>query len=348
MKRNLKTLGKKNLYILGFLILLGGILGYNYYQKIFGEALLEDYELFISSADSLIDIKEKISNISKNPNTFLWVAAKKNFAQPKSGRYLLKRGMSNNDLVNMLRSGNQTPLKISFNNQDTLEKFANRIAAQLEIDSSRIISSFTNPDFLQKNNFTKKSVLQICIPNSYEFYWTVSANKFRDKLLYEYHRFWNTTRLEKAKALQLTEGQVITLASIVQKETAKKTERPTVAGLYLNRLKNGWPLQADPTIIYCIKEIKGQDYIVKRVLNADLKIDSPYNTYKNRGLPPSLIGMPDINTIDAVLNAEKHNYFYMCVNTDNIGYHKFAKSLAQHNRNAAKYHSWLNKHGVNR
>ncbi|WP_397447084.1 endolytic transglycosylase MltG [Polaribacter sp. R77954] len=333
---------------MGFLFLLGGILGYNYYQKIFGAAITVDYVLYIKSSDNLIDVKEKIADYSKNPNTFLWVSAKKNFSEPKTGRYLLKKGMSNNDLVNMLRSGNQTPLKISFNNQDTLEKFASRISEQLAIDSTEIVQSFTNSDFLEKNKLTEKSVLQICIPNSYEFYWTVSADKFRDKLLKEYHHFWNNSRLQKAKALKLSKSKVITLASIVQKETAKKEERPIVAGLYLNRLNNGWPLQADPTIIYAIKEVKGQDYIVKRVLTVDLKINSPYNTYINRGLPPSLIGMPDINTIDAVLNAEKHDYFYMCVNTDKLGYHKFAKSLAQHNRNAAKYHSWLNKQGVNR
>lgn len=341
-------MNKKIIYILGFVLLLGSILGYNYYQKIFGEAITEDYELYINNSDSLIDVKEKIENYSKNPNTFLWVAAKKSFSKPKTGRYLLKAGMSNNDLVNMLRSGDQTPLKVSFNNQDTLEKFAARIGEQLEIDSTTIINSFTNTKFLKDNNLTKKSVLQICIPNSYEFYWTVSADKFRNKLLKSYSRFWNASRLQKAKALKLSKSEVITLASIVQKETAKKVERPIVAGLYLNRLKNGWPLQADPTIIYCIKEVKGQDYVIKRVLNIDLQINSPYNTYKNRGLPPTLIAMPDISSIDGVLNAKKHNYYYMCVNIDKFGYHSFAKTLAQHNRNAARYQNWLNKKGVNR
>ena len=339
---------KKTIYILGFILLVGGILGYNYYQKIFGAAITKEYVLFVNSSDSLVDIKEKIKDYSKNPNTFLWVAAKKNFSKLKTGRYLLKEGMSNNDLVNLLRSGNQTPLKISFNNQDTLEKFAGRIADQLEIDSTAIINSFTAKHFLDKNKFTKKSVLQICIPNTYEFYWTISADKFRDRLLKEYNRFWNTSRLAKAKALKLSKEDVITLASIVQKETAKKVERPIVAGLYLNRLKNGWPLQADPTIIYSIKEVKGQDYVVKRVLNIDLKINSPYNTYKYRGLPPTLIAMPDISSIDGVLNAQKHKYYYMCADIDKVGYHKFAKTLTQHNKNAAKYQNWLNKKGVNR
>ncbi len=167
-------------------------------------------------------------------------------------------------------------------------------------------------------------------------------------MLREYNLFWNSSRLKKAVALNLSKSEIITLASIVQKETAKTIERPIVAGLYLNRLKKGWPLQADPTIIYCIKKNKGQDFVVKRVLTADLEIKSPYNTYKNKGLPPTLISMPDISAIDGVLNAQKHSYFYMCANIDKLGYHTFARSLKQHNRNAAKYHKWLNKQRINR
>lgn len=341
-------MNKKIIYIVGALFLIGGILGYNYYQKIFGKAITTNNELFVFDTDSLVDIKDKIAKFSNKPNTFLWVAAKKSFSKPKTGRYLLKAGMSYNDLVNMLRSGNQTAVKVSFNNQDTLEKFAGRIAAQLELDSISILTSFSDKNFLNKHQFSEKSVFQICIPNSYQFYWTVSADNFRDKLLSEHNRFWTSSRLEKAKALKMSKNEIITLASIVQKETTKKVERPIVAGLYLNRLQNGWPLQADPTIIYCIKELKGQDYNVKRVLKVDLLINSPYNTYQNRGLPPSQIAMPDISAIDAVLNAQKHNYYYMCADIDKIGYHQFAKTLAQHNRNAVKYQNWLNKKGVNR
>ncbi|TMM28976.1 endolytic transglycosylase MltG [Polaribacter aestuariivivens] len=341
-------MNKKVLYILAIIFIIGGILAYNYYQKIFGKAITKEYVLFVNKTDSLLDIKKEIESYSKSPETFLWVAAKKNFSQPKVGRYVLKEGMSNNDLVNMLRSGRQTPLKISFNNQDTLEKFAGRIAEQIEADSISLISSFTEKDFLSKNNFTEKSVLQIFIPNTYEVYWTISPEKFRTKMLVAYKRFWNDSREKKAKELGLTKNEVITLASIVQKETAQNSERPTVAGLYLNRLEKKWPLQADPTIIYAIKQLKGQDYVVKRVLTVDLEINSPYNTYKNIGLPPALISMPDVSAIDAVLNAEDHDYFYMCVNVDKLGYHAFAKSLAQHNRNAEKYHRWLNKQGVNR
>jgi UPF0755 protein len=342
-------LSKKFIYaVIATILFIGATIVYNYYTKIFGEAITKDSVLYVKSTDSVIDIKDNIADYSKNLSTFLLVAAKKNFSKPKPGRYVLPEGMSNNDLINLLRSGNQTPVKLSFNNQDSLEKLAGRIAQQLETDSISLLNTFKDKDFLAKNNLTEKSVLQIFIPNSYEFYWTTSADKFRNKIFKEYNRFWNESRLKKAKVLKLTKSEVITLASIVQKETAKRTERPIVAGLYLNRLKKGWPLQADPTIIYCVKQKKGQDYVVKRVLTADLEIKSPYNTYKNKGLPPTLISMPDISAIDGVLNAQKHNYFYMCASVDKIGYHDFAKSLAQHNRNAAKYHQWMNKQKVNR
>ena len=339
---------KKRTYIFASFLLLSGILGYNYYQKIFGKAIIRETVLFVYSSDTLLDIKNKISEFSSKNDAFLMVAGKKDFTKPRSGRYLLKEDMSNNDLINLLRSGNQAPIRLSFNNQDTLEKLAGRVAQQLETDSISLLNSFTDSTFLSKNNLTEASVLQIFIPNSYEFYWNTSPKKFRDKMLREYNLFWNSSRLKKAVALNLSKSEIITLASIVQKETAKIIERPIVAGLYLNRLKKGWPLQADPTIIYCIRKNKGQDFVVKRVLTADLEIKSPYNTYKNKGLPPSLISMPDISAIDGVLNAQKHSYFYMCANIDKLGYHTFARSLKQHNRNAAKYHKWLNKQRINR
>lgn len=339
---------KKIRYSIAAFLLIGGVIGFNYYLKIYGRAITKDTLLFIYPKDNLEDIKNKIAKFSNNPETFLWVAAKKSFSKPKPGRYVLEEGMSNNYLVNMLRSGRQTPLKVSFNNQDTLEKLAGRIAQQIEADSISLIETFRDQTFLFKNDFTDTSVLGMFIPNSYEFYWTVSPEGFRTKMLASYKRFWNKSRLEKAKKLNLSIGEVITLASIVQKETAQQTERPIVAGLYLNRLEKGWPLQADPTIIYCVKKIKGQTYDVKRVLTADLAIKSPYNTYLNKGLPPTLIAMPDISAIDGVLNAQNHKYFYMCANVEKIGYHSFAKSLTQHNKNAAKYHQWMNKQRINR
>lgn len=342
-------MSKKKYYILAMsLFVIGIFVITNFYKKIYSNNVTKTGSLYINSKDNFQDLEEKITPFLKNTNSFFWLANIKKYCKLKAGRYLIKENMSNNDLINMLRSGNQTAIKISFNNQDTLEKFANRIAEQLEVDASSIINSFTEESFLEKNGFTKKSVLQICIPNSYNFYWTVTADKFRDRMLLEYHKFWTASRIEKAKSLNMTKNEVITLASIVQKETAKKSERPIVAGLYLNRLKKRWPLQADPTVIFALKERMGQDYVVKRVLHKDLQIKSPYNTYQNVGLPPSLIAMPDISSIEAVLNAKKHNYFYMCASIEKIGYHEFSKTLAQHNRNAAKYQRWISKLGVNR
>ncbi|CAI8267889.1 MAG: Endolytic murein transglycosylase [Polaribacter sp. SA4-10] len=340
----------KKIILFGILIivLIGGMISLQYYNRIFADNIRKTGSIFIESKDDLSVLKKRLAPFLENKEGFNWVAVQKEFNKPKAGKYALKKGMSNNDIVNLLRSGNQTPVKVRFNNQDTLEKLANRIAAQVETDSTHLMHAFLDPTFLKENNFNKKTILGIFIPNRYEVYWTISAEKFRDKMLKEYTLFWNTKRIEKAKNLNLSKKEIITLASIVQKETAQKIERPVVAGLYLNRLKKGWPLQADPTVIFCIREKKGQNTVIKRVLTVDLKIDSPYNTYLNKGLPPGLISMPDVSAIDAVLNASKHNYFYMCANTEKIGFHAFSKTLSQHNRNAEKYHRWLNKKGINR
>lgn len=342
-------MNKKIIYgIITAIFLIGGIVGFNIYQKIFSKAITKNGAIYIKPDDTFNNLKEQLSNYLDVPEDFVWVAEKKKFTKPKGGKYLVKKGMSLNDLVNLFRSGNQTPIKIAFNNQDTLEKLAGRISQQIEADSTSLLIAMTDETFLAKNGFNQKSALGMYIPNSYEFYWNTSAEKFRNKMLREYKRFWNASRLEKAKKLNLSKDEVITLASIVQKETAQKSERPIVAGLYLNRLKDNWPLQADPTVIYCIKQIKGQGFSVKRVLTKDLQIKSPYNTYQNVGLPPSLIAMPDVSAIDAVLNYKKHSYYYMCASVEKIGFHDFASSLAQHNRNAVKYQRWISQKGINR
>ncbi len=341
-------MNKKLFFVVPIIVLVIAIFGYSFYQKIYGSSVTKTSSVYIYSNDSFKILQKKIKPLLKDIDDFNWVANKKSFKTPKAGYYLLKEGMSNDEVVNLLRIGAQTPIKVSFNNQNTLSQFVARISEQIEADSLALYNAFTDTNFLDKNKLTKKTVLQICLPNTYEFYWTTSPENFRNKLLNYYNKFWNGNRLAKAKQLNLTKTEVITLASIVQKETAKREERPRVAGLYLNRLKKGWPLQADPTIIYILKEKNGQNFVVKRVLTKDLSIVSPYNTYLNAGLPPSLIAMADISSIDAVLNAEKHNYYFMCANVENIGYHKFAKTLSQHNRNANQYRRWLNKLGVNR
>ena len=336
------------LSIVVIILIIAGIFGYNYYQKIFGESVSKTGFLFIKSTDQLEDVTQSLEGFIDNQEDFLWVAEQKKFSKVKGGKYQLTEGMSNNDLINLLRSGNQIPVKVSFNNQNTLQSLAGRIATQIEADSTSLMKAFTDKKFIFTQGIRDQQVLEFFIPNTYEFFWNTSAEKFRDRMVKESNRFWNDSRLGKAKALNMTPSEVMTLASIVYKETPKAIEQPRVAGLYLNRIKKGMPLQADPTIIYILKQQYGQDFVVKRVLFKDLKIKSPYNTYLHRGVPPSLIAMPDITAIDAVLNYERHDYLYMCVNVEKFGYHAFASSMKQHTRNAKKYQRWLNKQGIRR
>lgn len=303
----------------------------------------------ISSRDRYQDVLAKLEPLLEDIDSFDDLAKQKKYTSNiKAGRYAIKKGMSNNDIINSIRSKN-IPIKVSFNNQETLEKLAGRVAIQIEADSISLLNAMKDEAFLTKNNFNEATALGMYIPNSYEFFWNTSAKKFTSRMVKEYNRFWNDFRLAKAKALGLSEDEVMALASIVQKETAKVDERPRVAGVYINRLKKRMPLQADPTVIYAIKKKTGNfNQTIKRVLYKDLELDSPYNTYKYAGLPPGLIAMPDVSSIDAVLNYEKHNYYYFVVNVENFGYHKFAKTLAQHNRNKQEYVRWINSKGIRR
>lgn len=344
-------MNKKNkiLLIIGTTLIIGAFFAYNIYTKIYAPNTIKEGYVYIKTNSNLNDLEIELKPFLKKTESFIWVANKKKYNKNiRAGKFKIPKGISNNDLINFLRSGKQTPVKIIFNNQHSIEKLAGRVSLQIEADSISILKQMLHSNFLSKNKFTNKTALGMYIPNSYELYWNTSASQFRDRMLKEYNRFWTEKRINSARNLKLTRTQVISLASIVQKETAKVSERPIVAGLYLNRIKRRIPLQADPTIIYALKEKNGQEFQVKRVLNRDLKIDSPYNTYTHRGIPPSLIAMPDISSIDAVLFSSKHNYIYMCANVDKPGYHAFAANLRQHNKNAAKYHRWMNQQGINR
>ena len=343
------NLKKLILLIVGLLFILAGVFAFNYYNKIYKPNTVKEGFVYIPTNSDFNQVENLVRPFLKRVKPFTWVANKKNYPNTiKAGKYHIVEGMNNNDLVNLLRSGKQIPVKLSFNNQDTFEKLAGRVSEQIEADSISLLKAFKNNDFNIEAGFNSKTSIGMYIPNSYEFYWNTSAEAFQNKMLREYKKFWNADRIQKAKKLNLSKNQVITLASIVQKETASVKERPIVAGLYLNRYQDKWPLQADPTIIFALKQRSGNDIVIKRVLTKDLVIDSPYNTYKIVGLPPGPIAMPDISSIDAVLNPTKHDYYYMCASISNIGLHEFAKTLSQHNRNAAKYQQWLNKQGVNR
>ena len=305
--------------------------------------------IYIPTNATYNDVREQLVPLLVDINKFDALAGRKKYVSNiKAGKYAIKHGMSNNDIINSIRSNN-LPIKVTFNNQETFEDLAGRIAVQIEADSLSILNAITSENFMESNGFNTRTAIGMYIPNSYEFFWNTSAEQFRDRMLKEYNRFWNESRMEKAKNLNFSPEQIITLASIVQKETAKVDERARVAGVYVNRLKSGMPLQADPTVIYAIKEKSGDfDQVIKRVLYKDLELDSPYNTYKYAGLPPGPITMPDISSIDAVLNYEKHDYYYFVVDINNFGYHKFSKSLSQHNRNREEYIRWINQQGINR
>ncbi len=303
--------------------------------------------IYVKSTDDYNEVRAQLEPLLLDIEKFDALAEQKKYVNHvKAGRFVIKKGMSNNDIINSIRSHN-IPVKVSFNNQNSLELLSGRISKQIEADSVALLAAFKDMAFREKNGFNEATILGMFIPNSYEFFWNTSAEGFRDRMLNEYHRFWNDTRLEKARKANLSPNQVIALASIVQEESKQKAEQPRIAGVYMNRLKHKWTLDADPTLKFAAYKLpEYKDKIIKRVLNVHKEIVSPYNTYKNQGLPPGLIVMPDISAIDAVLNYEKHSYFFFVVDAKKPGYHKFSKSLAQHNQYAREYHRYLSQQGI--
>ena len=333
------------------IIIIISILSVDYYNKYYKDNT--DFEnesiyLYVIKDDTL-GFTDSISKYFKSTKTFYKVAEKLDYLNnKKTGRFKIEKGIGNNEIVRSLKFNN-TPVNVTFNNQERIENLASRVSEQILEDSLSLIKAFRNEDFLKENGLNDKNVLSIFIPNSYNVYWNTTSDDFRDKMLNEYNKFWNQFRTEKAENIGLSKLEVISLASIVQIESRKIDERPKVAGLYINRLKKKMRLQADPTVIYTIKEYYNNfDTIIRRVLYRDLKLNSDFNTYKIKGLPPGPITMPDISAIDAVLNYEKHNYLFMVANPSNRGYHLFASDLQGHNRNKRAYIRWINSKGIYR
>ncbi|MEM9895796.1 MAG: endolytic transglycosylase MltG [Bacteroidota bacterium] len=263
--------------------------------------------------------------------------------QIKPGMYLLKEEMSNLQLVNLLRSGRQTPVKLTFTNARKLEELSKKLSSSFAFDSTEMATVLLNDTTAAHFGFTSDTFIGMFIPNTYEVYWTDTPLKLLERLKKEYDNFWDANRREKAKNVGLSVQEVSTLASIVGSETNMREEMPTIAGVYLNRLKRSIPLQADPTLVFALG-----DFSIRRILNRDKLLESPYNTYKYKGLPPGPIRMPSITAIDAVLNADQHNYLYFCAKPDFSGYHVFASTLADHNRNARAFQRALNAERIYR
>lgn len=306
----------------------------------------EEQYVFVPTGSTYEDVLRIIEPYVKDVNGFKMVAKLRSYDQNVfPGRFLFKKGTGSLGLVSALR--HNQPLNLAFNNQESLEKLVSRVSSQIEADSLSLMKAVKDSAFMAKNGFNEETVLGMFIPNTYQFKWNTSAEKFRDKMLDEYNNFWTEERKANAKELGMTPVEVITLAAIVHKETVKADERPRVAGVYLNRLKTEMPLQADPTIIFALRRnANNLDLVIKRVKGDMLKVNSPYNTYVHTGLPPGPIAMPDISAVDAVLNPEKHNYVYFCASVERFGYHEFTASYIEHMQNASKYAAWVSKLGI--
>jgi UPF0755 protein len=276
-------------------------------------------------------------NFVNDPVSFSFLARWMDYDKAvRPGRFQLRRNMTNLEAIRVLRAGVQVPVDITFNNVRLLSELGEKITRNTSIDPAEFDEAVA--DFIATNNegFTRENMIAMFIPNTYEVYFNLTGKELVERMHFEYKKFWNEDRLAKAKALGLTPIEVSILASIVKAENTRGDEAATIAGLYINRLKRDMPLQADPTLVFAVG-----DFSLKRILNVHKEVDSPYNTYLNAGLPPGPINMPEINSIDGVLNYEKHKYLYMCAKEDFSGRHNFAGSLVEHNQNARKYQKAL-------
>ena len=301
--------------------------------------------IYIKSGTSYNQFLNQIDPYLLSVDDFNVLAKRKKY-NVKAGKYRINNGMSNNDIINSLRSNNIT-VNVIYNNVNDLNDLAGKISTQIEADSISFLNSFKGDFFIEKG-FDEKNILSMYIPNSYNFFWNTSAEKFNLRMFEEYTKFWQkNNRVEKANKIGLSRKEVMILASIVYEESKGNIELAKIAGVYVNRLKSNWKLQADPTVKFAAYQLdEYKNTVIRRVLNKHLKIDSPYNTYKYSGLPPGIISMPSIQAIDAVLNYEKHNYYFFAADPSNPGYHSFARTLSEHKRNAREFHRYLNSKGI--
>lgn len=340
---------KKLLILILLVAVVAGFFAYQKYNEIFApnvpQQLANEY-LIIPTHSSYEEVVHLLQsqNFIIDTTSFNWLAQKMKYKRPtmRAGRYKIQAGWNNHQLIKHLRGGKQATVKVVINNERLPEEIAGKVAKVIEADSADIMRLFNDERYISEQGFNKETLMSLFIPNTYDFFWNQNAKEFFKRMQKEHKAFWNKNRrLEKAKDLDMSPKEVYTLASIVGRETNKNDEKPRIAGVYLNRLKRGIALQADPTVVFAVKQ-----FDLRRVLNKHLEFESPYNTYLHPGLPPGPISIASISSIDAVLNAEDHNYLYFCAKPDGGGYHAFAKTLSAHNVNANKFHRWLNKQKI--
>ncbi|MCD8072947.1 MAG: endolytic transglycosylase MltG [Alistipes sp.] len=326
------------------LLLLGAaaaIAGYTLWKS---NAVARAGELYIQRGTSLEELTQTLrkEGYIKNPATFRRFSGFLGFeGEARPGHYVLKPGMSYPQVVRMFQGGLQTPVKVTFNNIRSLDQLAGRISRQLEPDSLSFYQVLHADTTALYYGFRKEDFISMFIPDTYQMYWTSSPQAFLERMKREFDNFWNEGREDMRQAMGLSRSEVITLASIVYEETKMSDEMPRVAGVYMNRLKRGIKLQADPTVKFAVG-----DFTLRRILFRHLEVDSPYNTYLYQGLPLGPISMPSVTAIDAVLNYEEHDYLYFCAKSDFSGYHAFARTLAEHNRNRDLWVAALNRAGI--
>jgi UPF0755 protein len=281
----------------------------------------------------------------RNRKSFIRAAKEEGLPERiKGGRYELSTGMNNKKVVRRLVLGQQKPVNLVVSgNIRSIERLSAVLTRNIEADSLSMLLLLTDEEHINRMGFDSTSLFSLILPNTYEVYWNASPQNIIERLYKEYNRFWSEERRAKASSIGLSLDQVSTLASIVYEETRYQPEMATIAGVYMNRLKRGIPLQADPTLIFSLR-----DPTIRRVLSVDTKVDSPYNTYKHQGLPPGPICVPSLATIDAVLNYQTHNYLFFCANSEFTGSHLFATNYSDHLRNAKAYHKALNERGIKR
>lgn len=327
------------------LVVAVGVVGYLTYTGLYGPAarFADESRIVLiptgSDLEAVMDSLRKVDAMG-DERIFKGLASR---GRIKPGRYRVPRGMSVRALVRMLHAGEQEPVRVTFTNIKRLEQLAGRLGRVLEPDSEAFLRVLLDPDVEEATRLNEATMISLFLPNTYEFWWNTPPKRFVERMRREHASFWRGSREAKARALGLSPAEVSTLASIVQAETVRMTDAPTIAGVYLNRLRIGMPLQADPTLTFAL----GLDS-VSRVLNNDKLVDSPYNTYRNSGLPPGPINMPEPRFIDAVLEAPRHEYLYFCARADLSGYSDFACTYEQHLVNAKRYQRALNQRKIYR
>lgn len=331
------------------LLVAAGAAGWWAWKRVMGPATTfreESRVLLVPSGATFQDVMDSLraNGALRDERAFRLLAERKQYTERvRPGRYRIARGMTMNALVNMLRAGEQEPVRVTFSNVDHLPELAGRLARVLEPDSLAFLEAFLDPALQEEVGMGPATMIALFIPDTYEFWWTTTPQQFIGRMRKEHDRFWTEERVRKARDRGMSPLEVATLASIVQAETVKPEDARRIAGVYLNRLRIGMPLQADPTLKFALGMPD-----VQRILHVDKQVDSPYNTYRRAGLPPGPINMPEPRFLDAVLQAEQHDFFYFCARADLSGYSEFARTYEQHQVNARKYQRALDQRGIYR